>query len=247
MTDLNTMLRQQMVANLTATLDQATQAGDIQASRKAAQQLAEFSVAAAAAAPKPPKKPPTVDEIKIAIAKKADWFGIDPRRSAQIVELGKMMDPDRFENADAFADALLKEYEKDLRHGGPRDPEDEDDSGNEEESDDETGEDDDNDEGRTMRTQRREARPARRNGSVQPELNAGSRSTGNNMRRAFETGDIKNLPRTAADSIRKAADRMANKATKEQRAAFIQNAVKAHARSELIATGKYDARDNKFK
>src|SRR5215471_2145925 len=251
MTDLNTILRQQMQNNLTAALDQATQAGDIQAARKAAQQLAEFSVASAAAAPKPPKKPMTVEEIKKALTDKVEWFGIDPRRSAQIVELGKMMDPERFETPEAFAAALIKEYEKDAkRHSGPKDPEDDEndsDSDNENEESDEDNENDE-DEGETMQTQRREAqRPARRNGSAQTELNAGSRSTGNNLRRAFETGDIKHLPRAAASDIRNSADKMARNATKEQRALFIQNAVKARARSDLIATGKYNARDNVFK
>ena len=67
------------------------------------------------------------------------------------------------------------------------------------------------------------------------------------MRRAFETGDIKLLPRTAADEIRKSADKHVRNGTKEQREAFIKTAVTARARSELINSGKFNARDNKFK
>jgi|SRR5579859_4333319 len=244
MTDLNTMLRQQMQNTLTAQLDAATQAGDIAAARKAAQSLMEFSVATAAATTKPAKKPPTIEELKKAIMAKADWFGVDPRRSAKAVELGKMMDPERFETADAFADALLKELAKDEKPPRNSDSENNADDDSIDENDDDDSEDED-----AMDAQRQgRNRPARRNGTTQPELNAGGRSNGGtNLRRAFDTGDIKHLPRAAADEIRKSADKFARNGDEKQRKIFIENAVKARARSDLIATGKFNARDNKFK
>lgn len=245
MTDLATMLKQQMQNTLTAQLDSAVQAGDIAAARKAAQAVSELAVASVPRTSG--KSVPTTDAIKAALMAKADWFGVDPRKSAKAVELGKMMDPSRFETAEAFADSLLKEIEKDEKAAGKDD--DNEDGEDDENQDGEDGESEDA-EAEAAAEKRREARrnDKRRDGTAGRELNVGGRSApGNSLRQAFETGDIKHLPRSVADEIKKTADKFARNATKEQKAAFIKNAVTARARADLISSGKYDAKSGKFK
>lgn len=246
MNDLSTMLRQQMQKGLETSLDAAVQAGDIQAARKATKDILDLSLAEARLT-SAGKKAPTPAEIKAAVTAKADWFGVDPRKTAKAMELAKMMDPARFESAEAFATALLKTLDDEGKSAA--DPgEDEDDEDNDPDS--EGGDIDDEDEGGTARQRR--PRKERKNGTPVTELNAGTRGSGAgpNLRRAFETGDVKALPKTAQDDIKAKAEKFVRTGTKEQiekqRATFVANAVKAHARAQLIATGKFDGRTNKF-
>lgn len=235
MTDLATMLRQQLQNNLQASLDSAVQAGDINAARKASKDILDLNLAEARASTAV-KAAPTKDEIKKAVTAKAPWFGVDPKKSAKALELAKMMDPERFETADAFADALLKSVAEDEAGTGKAADEDDEDEDSEDDEDAEAA--------------RREARRKnRQNKTPGTELAEGGRGAGgsSNLRRAMETGDIKSLPKDAADEIKKSASKFASRGNEEQRKAFIVNAVKARARSELIAAGKYDARTNKFK
>lgn len=111
--NLETMLRNRLQIDMVHALDSATQAGDIQAARRAAQQLQEFAVQNKPAASTPKF---TNADIRASLKVKAPWFGVDPRRSARVVEFGKNMEPESFQSADAFADeiikAVAKEYEE---------------------------------------------------------------------------------------------------------------------------------------
>jgi hypothetical protein len=234
MNDLATMLKQQMENDIGARLDAAVATGDAATARKMAKQFADLQVASVPKAPT--KTAPTKEQIMSALTAKADWFGIDPVKSALAGELGKTMLPERFESADAFADALLKAVDAKLKT--TTNAEDEDGEG--EDAEDEDGEDEGDETAR---------KPARRNATAQTELNQGGRSnaSGTNLRRAFETGEIKHLSKPAADAIKAQADKFTTGKTKEQRAAYIANAVKARARADAIAAGKFDATTSTFK
>lgn len=123
--DLEVMLRQQIQNNLTNALDSAVQAGDIQAARKATQQLADLHVKNV----KPSDAPQFNNaDIRNAMKTKASWFGVDPRRSAKAVEFGKNMEPQSFKSASDFADALVKAVEDEFKDGSEEpdeEPEDE--------------------------------------------------------------------------------------------------------------------------
>lgn len=231
MSDLATLLKQQMEGTIARSLDAAVASGDTQAARAAAKQFADLQVASV---PKtsPAKKPPTSDEVKAALSAKLDWFGIDPRKSAKIAEIGRNMLPERFDTAEAFADALIKTY-NDEEKAANKTTEEEEEPAEEEAVEEE---------------EPAERKPARRNGTQQPELNAGARQTvGSNLRRAYETGDIKFLPRAAADDVKRSASKFAANSTDKQKEAFIRNAVKTRARGDLIATGKFDPKTSTFK
>jgi hypothetical protein len=104
MSDVEQMLRTQMQNDLTRQLDSAVQAGDINAARKATQQLAELHLQNVKATP----VQFTNADIRAALKVKAPWFGVDPRRSARAVEFGKNMEPQSFKSADEFADRLIE-------------------------------------------------------------------------------------------------------------------------------------------
>src|SRR4029077_1605790 len=95
------MLHNQMQAGLVHALDSAVQAGDIQAARRATQQLTELN------AQNKPKQFTNAD-IRMSLKAKAPWFGVDPVRSGKVVEFGKNMEPESFKSADEFADELIK-------------------------------------------------------------------------------------------------------------------------------------------
>lgn len=110
--DLEAMLHNQIQANLTHALDSAVQVGDIQAARRATQQLSELALKNAKEAP----VQFTNADIRASLKVKAPWFGVDPRRSSRAIEFGKNMDPQSFKSADEFADKLIEaideEFEK---------------------------------------------------------------------------------------------------------------------------------------
>lgn len=237
MSDLASMLRQQMQNTLNSSLDAAVQAGDINAARKVTKDILDLGLAEAKATTAV-KAPPSPKDIKAAVAAKADWFGVDPRKTAKTMELAKMMDPERFTSAEAFADALLKTVTEEEKGAAGND------------GDDEDGEGEDGDDEDARREARRaKAKEGRKNGTQEPELGTGTRSNGatSNLRRAFETGDIKMLPSASQATIKKFADKFARNGGEDARKAYISNAVKAHARTELINSGKFDPRTNTFK
>jgi hypothetical protein len=108
MTDLNMMMREQARAGFQSALDTAVTNGDTEAARKAAKDLETLAVQTA------PKAPPFGNEDIKAELDKQSWFGIDPKRSARVVELGKTMDPKKFATAAAFAEALVKAVEEEF-------------------------------------------------------------------------------------------------------------------------------------
>jgi hypothetical protein len=112
--DLEVMLRNQIQNNLTYALDSAVQAGDIQAARKATQQLAELHLKNVKSSNVPQY---SNADIRAVMQAKASWFGVDPRRSAKAVEFGKNMEPSAFKSAEAFAEALIKAVNNEFEEG----------------------------------------------------------------------------------------------------------------------------------
>ncbi len=199
MADIETMLRQQMQQTLTNQLDTATQAGDIAAVRKTAQQIAEFAAASA----QPAKKPAfNNDDIRKAIKAKAEWFGTDPRRSAKVVEFGKNMEPESFATADAFADAVIKAVDEEFKTAKVEETD--------EEPEDETDEE-------------KEDKPAARK-----KTDAPSGDTGRSAMRGKTSGPwakLSDAPREVADQIRTFAEKSTRNATKEAKEKFITTAL----------------------
>ena len=245
MADLATLLKQQMEGGIARQLDAAVMSGDTAAARAAAKSFADLQLASAPQAPAG-KKPPTPAEIKAVLEKKVDWFGVDPRKTEKMMTLGRMMDPTRFDTPEAFADQLVKFYEEETKPARRVAAEDDDGAS----SDDDAGGDDsasDDDAGDEDEQPERGARRTRKNGTPQPELNGSRGSGASNLRSAFQTGDIKHLPRAAADDVRKAADKFTHGRDEKARAAYIKNAVTARARADLIAAGKFDPKTNTLK
>lgn len=115
MTDMATLMRNQLNASLTNQLNAAVQAGDIAAAHAATKSIAELAVSsvpqqAAATGPKFSN-----DDIRKTMQAKAAWFGIDPRRSAKAVEFAKNMEPSAFETVEKFSDALIKAVDDEFK------------------------------------------------------------------------------------------------------------------------------------
>lgn len=106
--DLNMMMRETARNSLQTALDAAVTNGDTEAARKVAADIAALEVSTA---PKPQAYTP--DDIK-AEMKKLDWFGVDPKKSAKAMELGKHMDLSKFPSATAFAAAVAKAVEEEF-------------------------------------------------------------------------------------------------------------------------------------
>lgn len=114
--DLNVMLREQAKSGLQAQLDAAVTNGDTEAARKAADALAKLEVSTA------PKAPPFGDAEIRSELNKLEWFGVDPKKTAKVLEFGKTMDPKKFPSAEAFAAAAVKAVEEEFKPataGGP--------------------------------------------------------------------------------------------------------------------------------
>lgn len=117
MSDLNVMMKEHARAGLQVQLDAAVTNGDTEAARKITDQIAQLAVQTA------PKAPAYGDaEIKAALESKADWFGIDPRKSGAAIRLGKDMNPKKFATAEAFAEALIKAVDEEFKPAGSAAP-----------------------------------------------------------------------------------------------------------------------------
>lgn len=121
MNDLNTILRQHAANGLQTQLDTAVQNGDTTEARRISGEIASLAVQTA-----PKASAYNDNDIRESLGKKADWFGIDPKKSAKVVEFGKTMDPKRFATADAFADAVIKAVDDEFKPAGAAAEEDED-------------------------------------------------------------------------------------------------------------------------
>lgn len=125
MTDMATLMRNQLNQSLTNQLNAAVQAGDIAAAHAATKSIAELAAAsvpqqAAATGPKFSN-----EDIRKNMAAKAPWFGTDPKKSAKAVEFAKNMEPTAFETVEKFSDALIKAVEDEFKPAAEPEPEEE--------------------------------------------------------------------------------------------------------------------------
>lgn len=200
--NLETMLRSQLQANLVYKLDSATQAGDIVAARKAAQELSEFAVQHKSA------NKPHFDnaDIRTALKAKAPWFGVDPRRSAKAVEFGKNMEPESFKSADEFAEKLIKAVEKDYKK-----EEDEEDDDDDEEVDEEESEEEEKEEKKIARKR--------------TDAPSGDARRVVSRRSSGPWTKLSDAPKDIAQQIKASADKFTRNVTKEQREKYITTAL----------------------
>lgn len=112
MAELNTMLLEHARAGLQVQLEVATTNGDIDAVRKVTTELEKLAVSSA------PKAPPYGHAEIQAELEKQDWFGVDPKKSARAVELGKSLSLKRFGTAAEFAAALVKAVDEEFKPAG---------------------------------------------------------------------------------------------------------------------------------
>lgn len=227
MTDLNMMMREQARSGLKAQLDAAVTNGDLEAANKIAADMEKLAVSTA------PKAPAFGnDEIKAELDKQP-WFGIDPRKSAKVVELGKTMDPKKFATAAAFAEALVKAVDEEFKTRTPAKGEtDGEDEGEEDEEDDE-GETD----GEGGKTEpKTKAKPRRTDapgeGDASSRSSSARRTSGPWLKLSDAPGDIQKEVRRAAERFVPAG------AAKEQREKFITKALESHYAAHSRGKGK---------
>jgi hypothetical protein len=197
MTDMATLMRNQLNASLTNQLNAAVQAGDIAAAHAATKSIAELAAAsvpqqvAAAAGPKFSN-----DDIRKTMQTKAPWFGTDPRRSAKAVEFAKNMEPSAFETVEKFSDALIKAVDDEFKPAAAEpEPEDEEDEP--------------------------EAEPVARKKTDAPTGDTGrSASRGGS---SGPWGKLSDAPKDVSDNIKRQADKFTR--TKEARDKFIVTAL----------------------
>jgi len=204
--DLNVMIREQALAGLNAQLDAATTAGDIAAVREVTGKIAQFAVQTA------PKAPAfTNDDITAAVEAKADWYGVDPKKSKAVVDFGKTMNPKKFATAEAFAEAIIKAV--DAEFPPPKDPDPE---GEEENEDDDAPP--------PVKKPRKTDAPADDLGPP----------------RAARSGPwtkLSDAPNDVRAEIKRSADKFAPK-TEKGRADFEKRALESHYAAHLRAKGK---------
>ncbi len=197
MTDMQTLLRQQLNASLTGQLNAAVQAGDLAAAHNATKAIAELAVSTA---PQPAAGPKfTNDDIRKTMQTKATWFGTDPRRSAKAVEFAKNMEPTAFATVEAFTDALIKAVDDEFKPAAEKGP------------DDEPGEDEEPDKEKPV---------------ARKKTDAPSGDTGRSASRAGTSGPwgkLSDAPKETADMIRGQADKFTR--NKEAREKFITTAL----------------------
>jgi hypothetical protein len=209
--DLEVMLRAQIQNNLDRQLNASVQAGDIQAARATAKQLQDLALASV----KNTGKVPFTDaDIRAAIKTKATWFGVDPRRSAKIVEFGKNMEPQSFKSAEEFADAVIKAVDEEFKTA--KEPEDE--------PEDEEPEDEE----------------LEKKAAVRKKTDAPSGDTARAMprRSSGPWAKLSDAPKEVADQIRSATDKFTRNATKEQREKYITTALATAYAADQRAKGR---------
>jgi hypothetical protein len=196
--EFENMLRAQVQANLTHALDSAVQAGDIQAARRASEQLNKVNNTAE----KPSAPTFTNTDIRDKLKEKAPWFGRDPRWSAKAVEFGKNMEPTHFNSAEEFADALVKAVEDEFE---PREPDDEPEDGSEEEEK----------ETAVKSARKRTDAPSSSGARAVPRRSSGPWTK------------LADAPKDVAAQIKASADKFTRNASKEQRAKYVETALGA--------------------
>lgn len=211
--DLNMMMRDAARNGLQAQLDAAVTNGDTEAARKAAKDLEALAVSTA------PKAPPfTGDDVKAEMSK-LDWFGVDPKKSAKAMELGKHMDLSKFPTAKAFADAVVKAVDEEFKPPAA--------AGNDEDP----GEDEEPDEDEEP------PKPKARKTDAPGEGDATQRPI-----RRTTSGPWTKLADAPADiqkEIKRQADKFVpSKAPKEQREGFITKALESQYQMHQRKAGK---------
>lgn len=220
MTDLNMMMREQARNGLQAQLDAAVTNGDMEAARKVTDQMTALAVATA------PKAPPFGQEDIRAELDKQDWFGIDPRRSAKAVELGKTMDPRKFTSAAAFAEALVKAVNEEFKPAatGASDDADEDDDADE-------GEGDTDGTGKEVAAKK----PRRSDGPGEGDTNvraAARRSSG-------PWAKLTDAPADVQKEIKRQTEKfVSSHASEKQRESFVTKALESHYAAHQRTKGK---------
>lgn len=201
MTDLNTVLRDQARSGLQAKLGEAVTNGDTEAALKITTDLEKLAVSTA------PKAPPYGEAEIRAELDKQPWFGVDPRKSAKVVELGKMMDLKKFPTAAAYADALLKAVDEEFKPTiEPK--EDEEEEGEEEES---------KEEKKPVTAKRRTDAPREGDTGTARRSNSGPWTK------------LADAPADIQKEINRSADRFVpSNAKKEQRDGFVKRALETH-------------------
>jgi hypothetical protein len=219
-TELNTMMREHAVAGLQAQLDAAVTNGDTAAARKISDDLAKLAVSTA------PKAPPFGDAEIRAELNKLEWFGVDPKKSGRAIALGKDMDPKKFPSAKAFADALIKAVDDELKPPVKTAAEGEEGDGEDEEGD---GEDEDAKAAAAAKKPRKTDGPGEGDAGVRA---ASNRRTGPWTKLADAPADIQKEIKRSADKFVPAG------ATKEQRESFVSKALESHYAAHVRAKGK---------
>lgn len=221
MSDFNVMLREQARTGLQAQLDAAVTNGDTETARKVTADLEKLAVSTA---PKPPAF--NNDDIKAELDKQP-WFGIDPRKSAKVVELGKTMDPKKFATAAAFAEALVKAVDEEFKPAGKAPPENETD---EERDARELEEQEAEEVAAAKATPKKRATDGPNDGDT-----AGNRA----RRSAGPWTKLTDAPADVQKEIKRAADKMvSSSAPKEQREKFMEKALESHYANYQRTKGK---------
>lgn len=221
--ELNMMIRDQARAGLQTQLAKAVTDGDVEAANKITTELEKLAVATA------PKAPPYGDaEIKAAINAKVDWLGVDPRKSAAALRLGKDMDPKKFATAEAFAETLLKAVDEEFKPAKV-DNDDDNDEGGTEEDDDKNGEKD----GKNGKGDGKAAR--RKTDGPGDEGNGGSPR----RRTSGPWTKLSDAPPEVQTEVKRTADRfVSSNAPKEAREKFIASALASHYTQHQRKAGK---------
>lgn len=222
MTDLNMMMRDHARLGLQTQLDAAVTNGDTAAATKIADDIAKLAVQSA------PKAPPYGDaEIKAEL-EKAPWYGIDPKKSAKLLEFGKTMDVKKFATAALFAAALIKAVDDEFKPAtaakqGEDPPENETDEERE----------------------AREAEEAEAAGTTPPKkrkTDGPTDSDTGSTRTVRKTGPwvkLTDAPAETQKEIKRSADKfVSSSAPKEQREKFISKALESHYLAAQRAKGK---------
>lgn len=226
MVDLNTMMREQARMGIQTQMDAAVAEGNAEKVRKLAKDLADFEVAAA---PAKVMGAYGADDVKAELSK-LPWFGVDPVKSARVMDLGKHMDFKKFANAAAFTEALVKAVENDGK-AAPA-------AGTSEPPENETDE-----EREAREAEEAEAAEAAAAGKPRRKTdgpNEGDRGTGNTRRAsAGPWTKMSDAPAAVQAEIRRTEGKFVSaNATKEQREAFQRNALASHYQVHLRNKGK---------
>lgn len=209
------MMRDAARNGLQSQLDAAVTNGDAEAARKIAKDLETLAVSTA------PKTLPYNDVDIKAEMDKQTWFGVDPKKSARAVELGKSLDPKKFATAELFAAALVKAVDEEFKPAGTG-------AAAGEENDEEDPEDEEED---GEKPDAGEKKPKQRATDGPSDADAGARSsTGKAARGPWLK--LSDAPAAVQADINRSMGKLLNSNTpKEQREVFIKNALTAHQRT----------------